>query len=263
MMPLRFGHPASALYGVLHPAVRCNAAPHAVLMCNPFGQEAVRIHRLFRVLADRLARECFASLRFDYYASGESLGEDEEADLNRWVADIRSADALLRRRSGAVDVTWIAPRLAAVLAARASATVGEPPRRIVFWEPVTDGATYLRSIMTAHEEVMASLPDQGAQARDNELIGFGVSSTFVEQIRSVSVGCYRQVSAGEVIVLSRGTELGQANLLRAALEGTHRFHHQTLDMDFDWISEEAINTALVPATAIRTLSGIVQAAMHG
>ena len=51
MTPVRFGAAPAGLVGMFHPAD--NGATHpAVLLLNPFGQEAIRCHRLYRVLAD-------------------------------------------------------------------------------------------------------------------------------------------------------------------------------------------------------------------
>jgi hypothetical protein len=53
----------------------------AVLLCNPFGQEAIRCHRAFRLLSARLASSGIPSLRFDYFGTGDSPGNDGEGDL--------------------------------------------------------------------------------------------------------------------------------------------------------------------------------------
>src|SRR5690606_7962974 len=160
--PLRFGDEASSLYGVFHASALRQAQPRAVLLCNPFGQEAVRIHRFFRVLADRLARAGVACLRFDYHASGESLGEDHEADLDRWVQDVLAADALLRQRAEVQEVAWLAPRLASALAVRASVQAPQAPQQLVLWEPVVSGARYVEHLLAVHACALADLPDGGA-----------------------------------------------------------------------------------------------------
>ena len=46
----------------------------------------VRAHRLLRVLAERLARNGIAVMRFGPYGAGDSLGNDEQLDLAGWQA---------------------------------------------------------------------------------------------------------------------------------------------------------------------------------
>jgi hypothetical protein len=66
---------------VLHAADPAARAGCAVLLCNPFGQEALRSQRGFRVLADRFARTGCATLGFDYFGTGDSDGDDDDASL--------------------------------------------------------------------------------------------------------------------------------------------------------------------------------------
>src|SRR6185369_16185836 len=100
LTPLRFGASARRLFGLYQPPSAGTGNAQCVVLCNPFGQEAIRSHRLLRVLGDRLARAGFAVLRFDYSGTGDSDGDDSEADLGRWVEDVLSADAEARRASG-------------------------------------------------------------------------------------------------------------------------------------------------------------------
>lgn len=260
MTPVRFGYPASSLYGVFHGGGghQAQARQRAVLFCNPFGQEAVRTHRLFRVLADRLARTGVACLRFDYYASGESFGDDHEADLDRWVRDVAAADAVLRQRAGVQQVDWLAPRLASALAVRASARAPLPPRQLVLWEPVLAGGRYVDHLLAAHASVIADLPDGGALAGDEEILGFGVSRRLLEQMRAVVPADYQHARARGVTWIASHRESADTDECIAALQGrgvTVRRH--ALSLDFDWTSEEAFNTALVPQGALDLLEAVL------
>src|SRR3954464_11609473 len=63
------------LLGTLHRPQRLRPRSTAVLLCNPFGEEASRAHRMFRVLATQLERAGYPALRFDYSGTGDSLGD--------------------------------------------------------------------------------------------------------------------------------------------------------------------------------------------
>ena len=69
-IPAGSGRQLAALY---HPPTSADRG-RAVLILNPLGQEAVRAHRLLRVLADRLARLGVHVLRFDFHGCGDSAG---------------------------------------------------------------------------------------------------------------------------------------------------------------------------------------------
>jgi len=257
--PVRFGQPVPSLYGVFHPSGLRNARPHAVLFCNPFGQEAVRIHRFFGVLAHRLARAGVACLRFDYHASGESLGDDCEADLDRWVQDVVAADALLRQNAGVHEVDWVAPRLASALAVRASAQAPQRPRQLVLWEPVVSGARYVDHLLEVHASVVADLPDGGVLTGDEEILGFGVSRRLLEQMRAVVPADYQLARTRRVTLVASHQRATDADEWVAALQRRGvAVQRETLSLDFDWTSEEAFNTALVPTAALNLLEAVLK-----
>jgi len=66
MTPFHFGDSSRKLFGVYHRAGTASAQAPAVLLCNPFGEEAIRAHRIYRILAERLARHGAHVLRFDW-----------------------------------------------------------------------------------------------------------------------------------------------------------------------------------------------------
>jgi alpha/beta superfamily hydrolase len=103
MTPFRFRGGRGALFGVLHEPEAGRPNRRAMLMCAPFGQEAIRSQRLFRVIAERLARAGCATLRFDHFGTGDSDGDERDASLAAWIADVPEADMELRRRTGATS----------------------------------------------------------------------------------------------------------------------------------------------------------------
>jgi hypothetical protein len=88
--PLMFGPASRQVFGVFHAADQERAEDTAVLLCPPFGQEGLRTHRFFKVLAERLSRAGIATLRFDFYGSGDSPGDESEGELDGWRRDLCS-----------------------------------------------------------------------------------------------------------------------------------------------------------------------------
>src|SRR5947209_2311202 len=104
------------LFGWLHPATVPTRGIGLVL-CNPFGYEAVCAHRGVRVLAESAAALGIPALRFDYSGTGDSADIEPQADqLLIWTEDVLAAIAELQRRTGVERVCLLGIRLGAVLA---------------------------------------------------------------------------------------------------------------------------------------------------
>jgi pimeloyl-ACP methyl ester carboxylesterase len=262
--PLRFGPPARQLFALSIPPAAGTERDHGVLLCNPFGQEAIRCHRLYRVLGERLAREGFHVLRFDYQGTGDSDGDERDGDLDAWSGDVLRADAELARISRCRERSWFGLRLGATLAATASARATQEPRNLVLWDPVVDGAAYLAELALAHDAEMsatyATMPwtDGGwpepPRAQGVEFLGYPLSPRLVEGMRGLSAATFAQARAARVSLLDSGTTPGTSAL--AFAPGTRRSAPTALRTDAPavWSSDEAMNTAVVPAEALRAIT---------
>lgn len=133
--PLRSGVPGRAVFAAYH-APEGNRRGTALLICNPFGSDALVAHRMLRVLAEQVARDGRSTMRFDYTNTGDSDGACEDADAVNWQQDIAAADELLRLESGCLDVAWLGLGLGANLALAAAGMARRAPSRIFMWDPV-------------------------------------------------------------------------------------------------------------------------------
>ncbi len=116
-----------------------------VVLCQPFGREAMWVHKGWRVLADELAAAGSPTLRFDYAGTGDSAGEAEDGEqLEQWLRSIRSAVAYLKRTTGVTQVALCGLRLGATLAALVAAEEGID--ELVLLAPVASGRQYLREL---------------------------------------------------------------------------------------------------------------------
>lgn len=261
MTPIRFGPPEKSLYGVFHLAENRRQPNEAVLLCNPFGQEAVRIHRLYRVLAERLARAGIHTLRFDYFATGESGGEDADGTMKTWMEDIHLANQELKNRSRATQITWVGARLGASLSALASATAPLPPSRLLLWDPVTDGSAYLDELTRAHVQAVAASIWGTARPKaelSNEVIGFGIGTELLRELKAVDASDFSKSVTEEALVVSPPLMQRKKEILQALSKRCKSVRQVELEVAFDWNSEEALNTALVPASALQLLSNLLE-----
>ncbi len=143
MTALHFGPSDSPLFGAYHPALVREPRAPAVLLMNPFGVEAIRSNRMFRLLAEKLAATGSAVLRFDYYGTGDSAGSCDEFTMAGARMNIQAANQELLDLSGAKRVVWVGLRLGAMLALQA--VLSEKPkslRGIVLWDLIANGSDY-------------------------------------------------------------------------------------------------------------------------
>lgn len=284
-----------------------------VLIINPLGQEAVRAHRLLRVLSDRLARQGVHVLRFDCHGCGDSSGDDLDGEMNGWVGDVLTAHGWLCQQAGVTGVTWLGIRLGFALgwlaasrldapdgdgSVRAVPTTGAdavqgcveaapapmgggtgagvmPPDRLVGWDPVAVGSAYLARLWADHQAAirrafsLPTVPDrllrrQQTEQDLSEAMGFALSPVLIDQIRALDRQDWHRVPVRSVKILLSNDALPWPHAHRdspvsAALrvEGANtlaaRIELASVDVDFDWTSEEALNTPLVPDQALKQL----------
>ena len=105
MVPYFFGAQERPLFGAYHPPLAARAREAGVVLCSPFGHEALHAHRAERHLAERLARVWFPALRFDYDATGDSAGDDRAGGrVAAWRASIVTAVIAMAHSLGLVVV---------------------------------------------------------------------------------------------------------------------------------------------------------------
>jgi uncharacterized protein len=262
MIPFHFGRSERRMFGALHPSAQQTQV--AVLLCNPFGQEGIRIHRSFRVLAERLSRLGINVLRFDPFGTGDSAGDDEDGDLDGWCGDVQVAHDELLRRSGATRVTWLGARLGATMALRAASTKPMSLRGIVLWDPILDGAAYLQLLRVKHVEALAaSYGLIGPPLREHlsadpavfesESMGFVLSSRLRSQLQVLSPDSSPPLVGIDVGIIADPADATVQKWIDARTRRDERVQFfPSLDR-FDWTAEEAMNTALVPAQTLQQL----------
>jgi uncharacterized protein len=177
---VQFRNPSRKLLrGMIHrPAGRASrrGVPGAVLL-HGFTGDRMESHWIFVKCSRALARAGIASLRFDFYGSGESEGEFCEMTLESEIADALAAVEFLRRQRGinprrvALVGLSLGGAIAAVIAQRARV------QALVMWSA------------PAHLAEIATLAASSAKAipgRDNfvDYNGHKISTALLKQINS-------------------------------------------------------------------------------
>jgi pimeloyl-ACP methyl ester carboxylesterase len=228
-----------------------------VLLCNPFGEEASRAHRTYRVLATQLERAGYACLRFDYSGTGDSLGDGAAATIDRWVGDIAIAADRLRAASGATRIAVVGLRFGATLAMLASGRTDARLRHLLLWDPVVEGAGYLRELVAHHRSYMRSEIGDDWQDRQqltadgapSEALGAPISAALAAQIAAIDLTAVAGGAEHLTVITTRVTP--ELERLRPRLPPATRWLE--LSESPAWNSDAALNAMTVPMDIVQAL----------
>ena len=176
--PFWIGPPSRLLYAALHAGTASSAT--GVLFVPPLFDELPRSRRFVTEVAGELAAAGLPVLRFDFLGSGDSSGRGDEASFESMRTDLDLAVAALRARTGASRVVVLAWRGAALVVDDWLAHGGRADH-VVWWDPLRDGAAWLRGLVDSDAAARAMLPPprpgvpRTVEAPDGQLMGFRIS----------------------------------------------------------------------------------------
>ncbi len=270
MNPYFFNSGKRRLFGQYHAPQGTRTGSIGVVFCNPFGQEAIRSHRMYRVLAERLTRTGVAALRFDYSSTGDSEGDCSEARLETWMEDVRAAERQVVLQSGATRLISVGLRLGATVALLAAERPAPVPRDLILWDPVVDGSAYLEEVSHAHIGFLANAfrrsPNRIRESRGiatlgsmTELVGFEMPAMLRKDIEGIDFSVARPAQAGRVTVLGNQTIEGYAAVRDLLARHAVDFRYEAIESDTPWNSEEALNASTIPARTMQAVQSVIEA----
>ena len=193
--PLYFPSGSRQLFAWLHSASGDPASSVGLVICKPFGFEAMCGHLSIRAFAEAAAEVGVPALRFDYSGAGDSEDLPPGADqLEAWCEDIETAVLELKRRTGVQRVCLLGLRLGALLAALAvprcpsvSALIGVAP--------ILSGRRYLKELRNfelaaaarATAQKAAPLDTKGAGDGSFEANGFVLSAKTIAALQKIEL----------------------------------------------------------------------------
>jgi len=270
MTAFHFGPPTRRLFGILHARDNPGVAKGGVVLVAPFGHEAIRTHRFYRILADRLSRQGHDVLRFDFHGTGDSAGADADVRLAGWAQDVLAAHQELQQRTGVAPAWWMCARLGASAALTALhhwavKSPGTPLPALALWDPVLDGPGYLAALRVKHVEALEasfSLKDprwrqrlvNDPSAYLDEAIGFAIPAAFRQEMLLLSPETTTLVRGAHAELLCSPGD-ARAPSWAQRQDPCPKVHW--LEREFDWTSDDSLNTALVPADAMGQLLRII------
>lgn len=259
MNPLHFGSSERPLFGLHSPSLGKPGKNRGVILCNPFGDEAIKAHRAYRELAKILATAGYDVLRFDYFGTGDSAGDGEEATVAHWIKDVGDAADELKDASGVAKVSLVGLRFGCLIAIEA-AKQRHDLDRVVLWDPIIKGKPYLEELARIHEMVLRTeLMARGAADQDIppttglELLGFPVSPALRAEIEAVDLLSH-PLKGIRRLGLIVSTQAPQYLELQTRIESKDiKLLHNHIPVGINWNSDEAINSSLVPKEAIMAI----------
>jgi pimeloyl-ACP methyl ester carboxylesterase len=133
---LSLGVAGREIFALHDPAAKVASRARAAVFCNPVGAEQVYAHRALRHLAVRLSRRGFHVLRFDYFGTGDSGGEDGDATRDSMVEDVGFAIEAARDAAGTAQVALVGLRAGADIAAAYARRHAGDIDSLVLWDPL-------------------------------------------------------------------------------------------------------------------------------
>jgi len=255
--PAYFGR-SRELFGCLHAPALPQRTGRAVLICPPIAAEYVRCHRPLRLLAAMLAGAGLPVLRFDYFGTGDSLGDLEDASLERWLDDISQAVRYLRGRTRAMQVALVGVRVGASLAARFHFE-REPLRQLVLWDPVVEGQRFvdeLREQSAGHmhwmEETRGERPDSVPSYGPLDLLGFRFSAPLLDELSSLSLKSAQGDARGRVMILDDEADAATSELAALLQRRGADARYEQIEGPKVWMSEP--HQGIVPHQSLKRVT---------
>jgi exosortase A-associated hydrolase 2 len=256
MEPFFFGSVDKPLFGILHRPAATTGARGTVVLCPPFGQEYIRAHRAVRETAHRLCAMGFLALRFDYYGTGDSSGREEDGSPDQWLDDIDAALVEAREVGDGRRICLVGLRLGATLAALACLRHNDIDR-LVLWDPIVHGRSYLAELVQRHQAVVAERPkprEYRITDPPTELLGTPVTPRVLAFLDSLDLLDLDRPPAHRVCVVSSDNSPSSTRLAaRLREQGADVQQEQGHGLKV-WLKEDEFIRVLVPQEIIGTIA---------
>jgi pimeloyl-ACP methyl ester carboxylesterase len=204
---LFFGPSNQQIFAAYHPAIGGSGKVLTVI-CPPLFSDYMRTQHALRELAISLAERGQHVLRFDYRGTGDSFADLGDVTVSDWVEDVTLTVREGHDLSGSSVVRLLGVRAGALLACR-SVSACSNVQRLVLWDPVAAGASYLQTLRRIQATILEGFPYLGrAERRDalHEYGGYRLSERMLEEFRLLDASTYANVPTSRLHVVNTSSE---------------------------------------------------------
>jgi exosortase A-associated hydrolase 2 len=170
-----------------------NQQAQVLVFLPSFGEELNRCRVMVAMQARMLAAQGVGCLMLDYYGTGDSAGDFSETRWEQWQADADAACDWLNSK-GYQNLGLWGVRVGAMLAAELAAITPERFNRLVLWQPVLDGKTFLTQFLRVRlamlmdrgepKETTQQMRDSLKQGNNLEVAGYEINPQLAQAIDS-------------------------------------------------------------------------------
>jgi len=212
----------------------------------PLGHDYRLAYPALKLLAERLASQGFAAIRFDYDGTGDSAGSNDDPDrVESWL---RSGEHALRliRSCGVQWTATVGMRVGASLAAMVAERTQDVDA-LVLWDPLA-GRAYI-----AEQRALALLSFGATDVDDGsiELPGLVLATDTVQALREVALARTTGHLAEKVLCLTRADRPSDERMRKRL--GDHDVEWGEADGQSDLLDRPPPDQ-IVPERAIDTIS---------
>lgn len=196
----------------------CLEKPKAhIVFVPPFGEEMNRCRALVSEQARNFAQSGYSCTVIDFYGTGDSQGELQDASLQLWSGNIHLVIETLQREVCIPVILW-GLRLGAFIAMDFAAKSALVIDHILLWQPVVSGDRYVTQFLRQRvaglvskdlpPETTAEIRKRLAQGECIEVSGYTVGGVLMQDIESLSFAGMTALCAGKIHWLENVSEQG-------------------------------------------------------
>jgi hypothetical protein len=168
------------LVGIFHSQEKSN--PAAVVMASGLGGDKDE-NGLFARVAEALAKEGYAILRFDYAGTGESEGRSEEATRKTEAEDLKAAISFMKKETKFQKLILIGLSMGAAVSTLSYST---QVNTMIFYSPAVIFSP-LRTRYSKDPKVMKELKEKGFISRQRSWGKFRIGKALLDESENLGV----------------------------------------------------------------------------
>ncbi len=192
-----------SLFAMHHAPAHIDDSTECFIVVPSFAEEMNRCRYMQTLLAQALNKQGYGLLSVDPFGTGDSAGNFSETDWDQWKKDVVSATDYAKQL-GYKHISFLAIRLGALLAMEATPYI-DKLKRIVLWQPVTNGKATLNQFLRIKiaasigrdekAETTAHLEELLNEGKNIEVAGYDVSPSLFKGIQSAHINNHLETTS--------------------------------------------------------------------